>query len=279
MRSGGALGEHVLRRLEELKELDDKVDFARSAVQLGVVLALSLRGAPMSADELAQALGERKKAVLDALRKLELKGLVAKSSGGEVKYGLSEEGKDYASKLLKLLEGPAERQPLEGLGEVSKRDLLKGLLSSQYLLSAIVALANAKGNAMELRKLAGIMGLSADRAKSYLDLLSRPPSRVFRRLVHPAKGVMYKLDKEGFEVYYRTRVYAAAKKNPLLRLKLRLYASSAWIAQRRGTLLAACLAAHAAALFFASCYFSFPASFLLSLLLLASSWLLLFLLL
>uniref|UniRef100_A0A7J3ZLP6 Uncharacterized protein n=1 Tax=Fervidicoccus fontis TaxID=683846 RepID=A0A7J3ZLP6_9CREN len=274
------ISEHVVRKLEVLRELDDQVDFARSAMQLNIILTLAFYNKPLTTEALATILGERRKAVLDALRKLESKNLVAKTSGenGIIMYELSNEGKEYTSKLLRLLGEPSTQEALiheaeEEISGAGKSAFLKGVLYSQHLLNAIVALANTEGNAMELKRIAYIMGLSIDRARSYLDMLSRPPNRVFRRLNHPLKGVMYKLDKGGLEIYYRTRIYTLAKNNPLYRFKLKIQSRHPWILRYKGAILGSTFMLATGGLFVLLYYLTFPFNFVLSLLLLAFAWL------
>ena len=221
------LTKKALMKLTLLKQLDNTIDFSRSALQLQIVTALITAGHPLTATTLSERLGERRKAVLDALRKLENKGIVEKRLGPrEIEYALSSQGREYALKLLAILGDKTSPHP-EDAPETSvarKEIVVTHLLETHYIYKAITALAHAPGRTLPLKHLSRQMGLSPERAKSYLDLFSLPPNRIFRRIQHPRRGVYYHLEDEGLKLYYRTPEHTRSRRNPLLRLMLSLEA-------------------------------------------------------
>jgi len=198
------------QRLMLLRELDETIDFAKSVIQLDAVLALYHAEGGLTLDALCERIGERRKAVLDALRKLEMKGLVAREArGGDVVLKLSEKGLDYARKLVEFL-SPApdtmKRQP-DFDAKLRRSFLIDGLVEAHYLYRAIVALGSSESRVLSLEELAKAMGLSPERAKSYLDVFCLPPKRVFRRIQKPGRGTFYKLEDEGLKIYYKLPDY------------------------------------------------------------------------
>ena len=219
------LSEPLTAKIHTLRDLDNKIDFARSTIQLQIIFALIMSRKPLTPTRISEIIEERRKAVLDALRKLELKGIVARAGtlGGETLYTLSESGKEYADKLLAVLGVSGNLKANFDRNEVSNRTvIIKRLTEAQYLYNAIVFLANSPGMKLDLKKLSELMGLSQDRAKSYLDVFSRPPIRIFRRVGRRGEGVHYKLEEEGLAVYKRTPAYQLIKNSVLERTRVKL---------------------------------------------------------
>ena len=55
--------EPVRNGIRKLREIDSRIDFARSQLQLDIVLELAFARKPLSADEISRLIGYRKKAV------------------------------------------------------------------------------------------------------------------------------------------------------------------------------------------------------------------------
>lgn len=199
----------ALERLRLLQRLDSMIDFSRAALQLEIVFALIFSPRPLTPTDLVITLGERRKAILDALRKLETKGLVVKAGerAGEHLYTLGEKGRQYAEdlkKLLGLVEGQVDTRIVARMSVPRRLQLMQDLVKAHHVYKAIVILARAPRRTLRLEKLAREMGLSPDRARSYLDLFSRPPHRLFRKIVVPGGGTHYRLEEEGLKLYRRT---------------------------------------------------------------------------
>jgi len=179
----------LAQRLELLKQLNETIDFAKSVIQLGVVLVLHEHKDGLSVDELCVKLGERRKALLDALRKLELKRIITKKDVEDKQViVLTKRGVSYVEKLLNILLPRTEVSGVQSLDTRSKRAvLLNNLVESHYIYTAIVALGEKSDKTLSLEKLAEVMGLSPERAKSYLDVFCLPPNRIFRRIQRPGE--------------------------------------------------------------------------------------------
>ncbi len=218
------LSEPLTAKIRLLRDLDSKIDFARSTIQLHIVFALVMSREPLTPTRIAELLEERRKAVLDALRKLELKGIIVRKGarGGENLYALSEEGKRYAERLLSFLGiGKSLKIDTSETDSSGRAVIVKKLTEAHHIYKAVVFLANAPGMKLSLRKLSELMGLSPERAKSYLDVFSRPPIRIFRRIGGRGEGVYYKLEEKGLALYKRLPDYQVLKNSMLERIRLK----------------------------------------------------------
>nr|MEB3859661.1 hypothetical protein [Desulfurococcales archaeon] len=136
-------------RLELLRKLDSIIDFSKSTIQLQIVLALALNGEHLSTSKLSRIVGERRKAVLDALRKLEYKGLIRRVNGGEpgeIVYELTDLGRAFTRGLTGLLGSSlGSARAFNTLSEeltVSQRITLRSRLAEAgYAYKALVALS------------------------------------------------------------------------------------------------------------------------------------------
>ena len=200
----------ALERLRLLQRLDSMIDFSRAILQLEIVFALIFSPRSLTPTDFVILLEERRKAILEALRKLEAKGLVVKvgERAGEYLYSLGEKGKQYAEDLKKLLgltdEVAVDSRVVARMSVPRRLQLVQDLVKAHHVYKAIVILAQAPRRTLRLEKLAREMGLSPDRARSYLDLFSKPPHRLFRKIVAPGGGTHYRLEEEGLKLYRRT---------------------------------------------------------------------------
>lgn len=85
--------------IEKLKRIDGIVDFARSDVQLDILLEMS-DDKPTSISELSDKIKANRRAIVDAIQKLKAKGLVDIKRKGE--YVLTSKGKALRNDLLNL---------------------------------------------------------------------------------------------------------------------------------------------------------------------------------
>ncbi|MGC8563697.1 MAG: hypothetical protein ACP5LZ_02235 [Fervidicoccaceae archaeon] len=216
------------RKLSLLRELDETIDFSKSTIQIEIMFVFMISKEKMTPSKLVELLDERRKAVLDALRKMQLKGIIKKEGeeDGEPVYALTETGEEYSKKLMEVL-GLKEGDHHSSGGEVEpnreKIAVLKRMIGLYHIYNAIVYLANTPENKMDLHKLSSLVGLSPERMKSYLDAYSRPPIRVFRRSSSPVSRLtFYKLEKEGWNIYYRSPHYLQLKEDPISRVRMKV---------------------------------------------------------
>jgi Transcriptional regulators len=265
----------VSQRLNRLKSVAALIDISKSTLQIDILLALSNRG-EMTPAEISLAIGQRRKAVTDALRKLRNKGLVepASDEGRSPAYRLTEIGAETVRSLISFLDvqapgpepGPgmgakrpgtsldvhadsSSRSPAVGSwAQEAERDhasgqsppqsmppgMLAPAISSFTLASALsqvlFALGTSKGNSLPLPELARIMGLSEQRAESYLEVFMKSEPRLFRRFTDypwwskalrriginskPKRLVVYYgLTQDGLQHFYRLPAYSRLRRS------------------------------------------------------------------
>ena len=234
-------------RLQMLRELDSAIDFARGFLQLRIVLALGSRG-PMTARDISTSLGERHKAVLDAVRKLITKNLIAKEpDGGIDTYKLSDAGVEFYRKLVEIL-GVREhyRVPKEER-RMLLSDVAMSITKYTHLADAILALGTSRSNALTLSDIADAMKLSPERAKTYIEMFSdrRSGVKLFKKVEKELKmlkliaallkpfGIkmrtaveMYRLTEEGLTVFYKQPYYLKYKKSLAAKIVTKVFGTA-----------------------------------------------------
>jgi DNA-binding MarR family transcriptional regulator len=234
-------------RLQMLRELDSAIDFARGFLQLRIVLALGSRG-PMTARDISTSLGERYKAVLDAVRKLITKNLIAKEpDGGIDTYKLSDAGVEFYRKLVEIL-GVREhyRVPKEER-RMLLSDVAMSITKYTHLADAILALGTSRSNALTLSDIADAMKLSPERAKTYIEMFSdrRSGVKLFKKVEKELKmlkliaallkpfGIkmrtaveMYRLTEEGLTVFYKQPYYLKYKKSLAAKIVTKVFGTA-----------------------------------------------------
>jgi len=236
--------EHLSQKLLLLKELDETIDFSKSTLQIEVMFTFLMGKEKLTPSELVEVLDERRKAVLDALRKMQLKGIIKKEGEveGEPVYVLTESGLRYSKKLKEAL-GLSTHDNSVQINEeyISNREKiasLRRIIGLYYVYNAILYLANSPGGRADLYRLSALVGLSPERMKSYLDAYSRPPMRIFKRQSSPlTRKTFYKLEKEGWGIYYKTHQYQQLKEDPISKFKIKLRIKLWRIKRLRETLL------------------------------------------
>jgi len=196
----------LLNSVSALREVDATVDFARGWLQLRILLTVGYLG-KCSVDRLVEVLGERRKAVLDSLRKMRAKGLI----GGEGELFLTEEGRRIYSTLTSVLGGP--RRGTAGVGgpRAAVHDIPRDIIRFFYLYDVLVALGTSKGYELPLNTLASVTRLSPATLEDYLKLYVEDELKLFKRVVRSGrlggKRVVYRLTDEGLKVYHRLPEY------------------------------------------------------------------------
>ena len=226
----------VKRRISLLRELDSLIDFSRGELQLNIIIKLGETGGrDLTASQLSKILGERYRSVIDALHRLERKGLVEKKVGerGILLYTLSAIGKWYYNTLTKLLnlKGEMEAEDQHLSHKTILRHFTKEARTIDYIVDAIIALATTGKKRLPLETLASIMGLSTTRAQSYLDLYSQKTSqpKLFKKTIKQPTlisrilnkiglkksrtKVYYELTEEGLTVYHKLPYYMKLRGN------------------------------------------------------------------
>ncbi len=217
MRMGSGILQGLWPRIEKLRAIDEVIDFSRSVIQLRLFICLGLSRNGVTVDALVDTLGERRKAITDAIRKMRLKGLVATNEHGVVT--LTDRGKIYFSMLEDVLSVDNGRQRIRLCTDSSALNIetmARTLVVSKYLLAAVLKLGSSRNRQAPIRKLAKVMGLSQDRARSYLDMyvpviFYKVRNRTFRlSSLRTRNETFYGLTFTGFKLYKRLCNYIRA---------------------------------------------------------------------
>jgi len=227
--SSDATVKHYHGKLLLLRDLDSVIDFSKASNQLSIVMHLYNAGSPVSIGELARAVGDTRKSILDGLRKLERKGLVTKvRNDGELRVGLSEAGVEYVEKLLKLLQ-PVEAPSDEAVLQVPVRlNLAKEIITSINLYKAIIEAGLSKRRMLLVDELKALVRDEGE-AAIILESFTRPPTRVFR-LVKTAGRDALELDKMGLEILRRTPHFQAYRESRVYRV-LATLTGTPWVSR------------------------------------------------
>lgn len=236
-----SLGREFERKLQNLREMDDIIDFSRATIQLDILIFLSTCN-QATIDEMMRNLGYRRKAITDALRKMVNKGLVLKRvyHGKEV-IVLDDMGRKYINTLTEILNGDSVRDLGDYLNFDKYSSLYNNLLAAYYVFEVLLYLGLSKGYEASLTTLSKVTGLSSGRLKSYLDIYIDNPDprlRLFKRVYKPVviakafkmfidrrmnrKKLHYKLTKQGVKLLNRLPVYIKLQNNPARKLLLRV---------------------------------------------------------
>lgn len=197
----------LLSSVSVLREVDATVDFARGWLQLRILLVVGSLGR-CTVDRLVEIVGERRKAVLDALRKMRTKGLI---EGGDT-LSLSEDGLRIYRTLVSVLSGAFVTSAASRYVRAMTTDLHRDIAKFSYLYDVIVALGTSKGFELPLDTLASITRLSPETLEDYLKPFVEDEPKLFKRVVKRGKllsrrKVYYRLTEDGLKVYHRLPEY------------------------------------------------------------------------
>ncbi len=233
--------EDIHFKLEKLRAFDSLIDFSKSRIQLDIVLQLAASHKPLSADEIALGIGQRKKPVLDALRKLELKGVIRRTESHRNIYELTDLGRQMIEDLATILGASNLKDVVRSrmYGKVGARGLIKLIIPVYYLHEVLVALGTAKNHELPLTTLAKSVGISSQRLSVYLDPYANSKSeiRLFKKirredmtskikslLLGKRKvSIYYKPTDLGLELYYRLPIYVKLKNNRFMNMLIKLF--------------------------------------------------------
>jgi DNA-binding PadR family transcriptional regulator len=150
------LGEITDRKIDMLRKLDSIIDFSRSSYQLDIIILLGKSSKPMDPGSIASSLGIPRKQILDALRKLKLKGLIDVTGSGS--YTLTKTGVEFFNKLMDLINrsdtdsrnnnsnstnGNRARVTSKTLASLSISSRISMLINTIYLLNKPITLEKA----------------------------------------------------------------------------------------------------------------------------------------
>ncbi len=205
-----------LRKIEILRSIDSVIDFSRATAQLRILIALDDR--KLSVSEIVELTGLRRKTILDALRKLEIKGLVARADD---KFMLTEQGRAIYSALRSIVQGEEESEYFTEVRAIGAKpalyDVYNELLSVVYMLKVLEILGSRKKRSMPLDSLASKLGVSPPTLDSHLQRFTAPDIPIFSRVRESGRGerIVYLLTDLGYDLYIKL----FPKRGPLQRAK------------------------------------------------------------
>ncbi len=226
-----------LQGIELLRELDSILDFAKSTIQLELILYLGMLKRGAKAKELATRLGIRSKSVYDALTKLMIKGLVTKDGNG--RYVLTDDGERFVEKVMRLLR-PSDKsliashrkQSTEVLNQVTHylpgSKIVRNLLTYKYIYEALLMLGLTEEREMSINELALRLGVTPATLSSYLDVaVARRGELGLFKKISKSRGngrteVFYRLTEAGLQEVSRFAEYRRIRSNRLLLTLLRV---------------------------------------------------------
>ncbi|MET1101010.1 MAG: hypothetical protein ABWW69_00815 [Pyrodictiaceae archaeon] len=210
--------ERLLERLEILRRLDSVIDLAKGWLQLRILVALG--SGASSVDEVVSIVRVNRKAVLDSLRKMRLKGLVESHEDGSLR--LSERGVEVYRLIISTINGYRGARERGGDAAVTVYDVSGVLVRYLYLYEAVIALGLAKGHELSLEELSSIIRLSPRQLDSYLRRYAEDEPKLFIRTTSRRSlldkllrrsGVKYRLGREGLKLLYKLPEYLRFKRS------------------------------------------------------------------
>jgi len=190
-----------LSLFDVVRELDDIVDLSRGRLQIEIIFRLGKSVDPVSVDELVRALGERRKAVFDSIRKLESKNIVARE--GE-KVHLTESGRRVFSTIEFLRKSDANFFVAKTRPTLTKYDEARLMLADVYLYETLQALNSSVKGVLSIETLSKIVGISPTVLDEHLMKFSKGELAFLYRHVRPRQIfglkktiIQYSLTDEG----------------------------------------------------------------------------------
>jgi len=208
----------ITKRISVLREVDSAIDIARGWLQLRILIAIGLLGGA-DVNSIVSLLNERRKSVLDALRKMREKELINISNGVIL---LSSKGE----KIFNIITGitgfntSSLKSTLTHMNIYDRPvyDVYRDLTRSFYLYDAIIALGSSKNHELPLGTLAYISRISPEVLDDYLKVYTSPPIKLLKRITRTSKilflkrnTVYYRLTGDGVKVYHRLPDYVKYK--------------------------------------------------------------------
>ncbi|RLG74437.1 MAG: hypothetical protein DRO23_06720 [Thermoprotei archaeon] len=193
--------ETLSRSIEVLRNIDSLIDLGRATAQLKILLTIGRRR--VTIDEIVKYSKLKRKTVLDALRKLETKDLVARKGSH---YILTNSGISVYETLLRLASIDYNTEVSIPSNISFKKTLFleayDELLSALYLLRTL-EIIGVSNKPYPLRKLAAKIGVSQITLDSHLRRFTSPELPILRRVYSDfeSRHVCYKLTDLGLKFY------------------------------------------------------------------------------
>ncbi len=187
----------LTEKIEVLRRIDSIIDFNRATAQLRILIALN--SSELTIDELVKRTGLKRKTILDAVRKLEIKGLVEKDKD---KYKLTELGKNIYNSLRSIAIGNPAPLPTKPVIRTVYYETYDQLLNVVYMLRAVKVLGKRKNKPMTLKDLAKKVGVSQVTLGDHIAKFMYGELKIFEKLYDiDNRKVYYRLTELGLKLY------------------------------------------------------------------------------
>ena len=192
----------LMERIEVLRRIDSLIDFNRATAQLKILVALDNN--ELSIDELMEKTGLKRKTILDAVRKLEIKGIVERRGH---KLTLSKLGLSVYKTLRDLALGKAELSKASVPYRVSSikisfYETYDQLLHVVYMLKVVKILGDHKNKPMHIKKLASKIGVSPVTLSDHLAMFTDGNLKLLNKVYDiSTKKTYYILTDLGLKLY------------------------------------------------------------------------------
>ncbi|OWJ55686.1 hypothetical protein [Pyrodictium delaneyi] len=209
-------------KLELLRRVDSVIDLSRGWLQLYILMLVGENGAYV--DEVVAALNVPRKAVLDSLRKMRVKGLVDINDGF---IRLTEKGIEIYG-ILRSVAGTdsiSSDMTTSRYNASSVYDVLSFVTRYVYLYDVIVALGSSPGYELPLEDLAAIARVGSRQLDEYLSVYTRREPRLLARVLRNSgwgpfrrTRVYYRLTRDGLKLLHRLPEYMRVRRSTAARI-------------------------------------------------------------
>ena len=187
----------LAEKIQLLRRIDSLIDFNRATAQLKILITLN--NDVYSVDEITKRTGLKRKTVLDAIRKLEIKGLVEKYNN---KYRLSELGKNIYNALLNLAGTSYKDIPTKPSFKTIYYETYDQLLNVVYMLQVVREIGNRGNKPIYIRDLARRLNVSQVTLSDHIRRFTVGELKIFEKIYDvERRRTYYRLTDTGLKLY------------------------------------------------------------------------------
>ncbi|AHC51470.1 MarR family transcriptional regulator [Sulfolobus acidocaldarius SUSAZ] len=209
------------RVFDILRELDSVVDFSRAKLQWDILIILATKG-PSSTTEISQTINTSRKSIIDAIRKLIDKELVARVKHDI--YELTDKGKELLNKVDSILGLEIKNNNTHDGQNMNDNSLVSENFSQYFYLITLFKMIITNHDGLNLDKVAQELGVSRQTLKYYLELFEEKKLLKVISKKNYFKKTIYKcmLMSEGRRILFKLPEFMKMKTNLPLKIILRL---------------------------------------------------------
>ncbi|MCD6301315.1 MAG: hypothetical protein J7L82_04515 [Staphylothermus sp.] len=187
----------LAEKIQLLRRIDSIIDFNRATAQLRILIALN--NEERTIDEIVMSTGLKRKTVLDAVRKLEIKGLVEKQ-GNRCK--LTELGRNIYNALLNVAGEDPKNIPAKPSLRTTYYEIYDQLLNVVYMLRAVQILGDAGNKPLSLKELAKKINVSQATLNDHISKFVSGNVKIFEKIYDIERNrACLRLTELGLKIY------------------------------------------------------------------------------